>query len=185
MTLNDFLQSFEALRAYADTATFEDVENSADGVVYPKICEDIPGECRDEILQRLAILKGEPLAHCKLFMRLSPKGVHVPHQAHTDNVMGTGSLMLYLNREEHCAGGTALVRHKASGITYAPEDDAYVDLVRADANNPDAWEIVEAVPMLPNRAFIFDARLFHRAEPLGGFGFTPANARLVLTAFFS
>lgn len=32
MTLNDFLQTYDALRAYADTATFEDVENDADGV---------------------------------------------------------------------------------------------------------------------------------------------------------
>lgn len=39
MTLNDFLTTFDTLRAHADTATFEDVENDADGVVYPQICD--------------------------------------------------------------------------------------------------------------------------------------------------
>lgn len=185
MIIDDFLTTFDTLREYADSATFEDVENDADGVVYPQICEDIPSECRDEILQHLAIVKRAPLTHHKLFMRLSPSGVHVPHVAHTDNVMGDYSMMLYLNRAEHCQGGTSLLKHRASGIAYAPEDEKYLEPVRADANDLDAWDVLETIPMAPARAFIFDARRFHRAEPVGGFGFTPANARLVLTAFFS
>lgn len=185
MVIDGFLSLYDDLRQFADYADFSDETNPADGVIYPKICKDVPRPIREEIIQRLALVKGAPIERYTLFLRQSPEGVHCPHQAHTDNSMGAYSLMLYLNRQEHCRGGTSLLRHKASGIAYAPESMHFLDTIQVDQNNPDAWAVIEIVEMTPNRAFIFDATRIHRAEPVGGFGSTNLDARVVLTCFFS
>lgn len=185
MIVDGFLRSFDSLRAYADTAKFIDEINQVDGVVYPKICREIPTAIKEEILQRLAIIKGAPLDSYTLFMRQSPEGVVCPHQAHTDNAMGRWSLMLYLNRPEHCIGGTGLLRHKASGIAFAPADDEFLDIIHRDQNTAEAWDVYEVFEMVTNRAAIFDASKIHRAEPVGGYGDSNHNARLVLTCFFT
>jgi hypothetical protein len=178
---DDFLESYGDLKIYAETADFGGAVNPIDGVTYPHICESIPDAVRSELVERLTkILKRAP-AKMTMFMRRSPKGCHVPHIAHTDNSMGTYSLMLYMNDGE---GGTAFIRHKATGIMYAPEEQEIVELTQKDQNSPERWAVVDMAHMESNRAVIFDAGKFHCAMPIGGFG-EGAEARTVLTVFFS
>lgn len=172
-------ETYKNLRIHADTLNFEGVRNPVDGVVYPGISVDIP-----DIVKRFILRTLKPRDHT-LFMRLSLSGVAVPHQAHTDSMMGTKSLMLYLNRPEHCKGGTSFVRHKQTGMISDPRDKFEERLWQLDTNKPKAWEIYEQVDMRSNRAAIFPAKLMHRAEPSGGFGDSPENGRLVLTMFYS
>lgn len=184
--MDNFLDSFDILRAYADDAIYADIENQADGVTYPGICSEIPRDIIAEINEKLGqITLSRTITLNSIFMRLSIQGAPVPHQAHNDSSMGRQSLMLYVNREEHCHGGTALVRHKETGIKSAPETEHELHAVQMDANTPSAWESYFLCEMKPNRACIFDAELMHRAEPVGGFGNNPYDGRLVLTAFFS
>lgn len=185
LILDDFLESYDALREYADTAVFSNITNPVDGVVYPLICADIPDGIKAEIFAKLEAFKGAPIKSPTLFMRRSPVGVAVPHAVHSDMSMGAHSLMLYLNRAEHCQGGTSFLSHKATGIGYNPERQAFAAIVVEDQNNYDAWTIRDMVAMKPNRAAIFDASRLHRAEPSGGFGTTPRDMRVVLTCFFS
>lgn len=184
MIQNDFLDHFAALRAYADNAVFRDHHNDADGVVYPHICTEIPRKVRDEVMDRMADAIGR-FNSATLFMRLSPAGVHVPHPIHSDESMGRWSLMLYLNRREHCRGGTALVRHKATGMASCHDAEEQYDTWQRDMARPEAWETTEQADMRPNRAFIFDATRMHMALPAGGFGSNQRDGRLVLTGFFS
>lgn len=180
--VDNFLESYPALRQYADTAVFEDEINPVDNVVYPFICKAIPEGIRQEVIHRISrFLNRIPICPT-VFMRMSPAGVKPPHYAHTDKSMGDYSLMLYMTDG---AGGTAILRHKESGICYNPENQFYVDQVNTDMNNPDAWESVARVPMAQNRAAIFDASFFHAAMPYGGFGNDQTDARMVLTVFFS
>lgn len=183
--VDDFLSDFDSFRLYADAATFQDETNPADGVVYPHICKEIPEAIASEISQKLSELKGGEVAISALFMRMSPDGVAVPHQCHTDNSMGQWSFMLYMNRPEDCQGGTGLVYHRQTGIAFAPQDEECLDLLIDEQNDGDKWETHRLIEMQPNRAAIFRADAFHRAEPVGGFGSTSKNARLVLTGFFS
>lgn len=185
LIIDDFLHNFEELRNYADSAKYEDTVNPADGVTYPYICRSIPEHIQQEIYQVLSEVKGAPIVKPTMFLRLSPEGVHCPHEVHSDATMGAFSLMLYLNREFDCKGGTSLVSHRESGIAYNPGSQAFVDIVVADQNIRDAWDIRHLIDMKPNRAFVFDASALHRAEPPGGFGQGPEHARLVLTCFFS
>lgn len=183
IVIDDFLPEFEELQSYAKTATFADVVNEVDGVTYPLICDEIPNHLRLAVL--CAIAKHFDLPESPaMFMRRSPEGTHCPHQVHSDASMGTHSLMLYLNDEEDCEGGTSFLSHRATGIAYNPESQEATAIIVNDQNNPVAWRIRETVPMQPNRAVIFDADRLHRAEPVGGFGDTPDNTRVVLTCFF-
>lgn len=173
LVLDDFLPDFSGWRAWADTAHFSDVINPADGVSYPGICDAVP---TFGTRQRLESVMGRQVRINALFMRLSLEGVQVPHQAHNDAVMGKFSMMLYLNRPEHCRGGTSLLRH----IEREPDKETW----ERDTNDPEMWEVLSLCQMKSNRAFIFRSDLWHRAEPIGGFGTTAVDGRLVLTAFF-
>ena len=74
-----------------------------------------------------------------MFMRRSPVGTKCPHQVHSDASMGLHSLMLYINGY---SGGTSLVSHKKTGISYNPEDQEYVDIIEKDLNPPSKSEPV-------------------------------------------
>ena len=184
LVIDHFLPEFEELQKYAQTAEFTDVVNGFDGVTYPLICADIPDHLKLSIFCMIAKHFDAPVSPT-IFMRRSPAGVPCPHQVHSDRSMGRHSLMLYLNAEDDCEGGTSFLSHRATGIAYNPELPEAAAIVVADQNNPEAWDIRDMAEMRPNRAVIFDAATLHRAEPVGGFGDTPENTRVVLTCFFS
>lgn len=170
--VDDFLPDFDDWRAWADKQTYSPLINPADGVEYPGICKDVPVY---GTRLRLEAIMQHPVKINAAFMRLSLEGSRAPHQAHHDGLMGQYSLMMYMNRPEHCQGGTGLVRH-VSG------DD--LTHWETDHSDPDKWRVYSLCEMKANRAFIFRANLMHRAEPIGGFGTDATNGRLVYTAFF-
>lgn len=183
IVIDDFLPEFSELQSYAMTAKFTDVVNEFDGVTYPLICADIPNHLRAAVLRQIENEFAIPESPT-MFMRRSPAGVPCPHQVHSDASMGTHSLMLYLNAEEDCDGGTSFLSHRLTGIAYNPALPEAVEIIAADQNRPEAWEIRNMAAMRPNRAVIFKADALHRAEPVGGFGDSPENTRVVMTCFF-
>lgn len=183
IVIDDFLLEFDELQTYARTAEFTDVVNDFDGVTYPLICAEIPNHLKLAVFCAIAKHFDAPDSPT-IFMRRSPAGVACPHQVHSDASMGRYSLMLYLNDEEDCEGGTSFLSHRATGIAYNPETIEATATVVADQNTPSAWAVRSMVDMKPNRAVIFDADRLHRAEPVGGFGDTPESTRVVLTCFF-
>ena len=184
MVVDDFLSYFDKVREWADGATFAPVTSPVDGVEYPGICADIPDNLKAEVHFKLQLVLGGAVKINHIFARLTTEGTPVPHQAHNDATMGQCSFMLYLNRPEHCRGGTELVEHIARDMRYGPETPDDVEVWKAETNIRSVWEEYGGAQMKPNRAFIFDARLMHRAAPVGGFGKDAKDGRLVLTAFF-
>lgn len=178
--VDNFLDNYEDLKQLSLTCKFEDVVNPADGVTYPHIFKDIPVDVQTAVKSKLEDLFGKSLTINFMFMRMSPEGVRVPHIAHTDNSMGKYSLMLYLNE----GSGTSFLKHWRTGICIAPADQSCVDLMSRDANNMEEWVALNTVESKENRACIFDAEYFHCAQPIGGFGKTQQDSRIVLTAFF-
>lgn len=172
LIVDDWLYDFEGWRQWADGLTYEDEVNPVDGVRYPGIYRHVPAW---GTRQRLAAFFGDVRINA-LFLRLSLAGVDVPHQAHNDALMGRYSLMVYMNRAEHCHGGTSLVRHV--------DGDVCQESWQRDTNIPERWQVTSMCEMQPNRAFIFRADLMHRAEPIGGFGTDATDGRLVMTCFF-
>lgn len=179
--IDNFLESYAELKEKSINGQFEDIKSPADGVTYPLICADIPDSVKSEVQERLETIFNKVSINY-IFMRKSPQGVPVPHMAHTDNSMGDFSLMLYLN--DYPEGGTGLIRHKKTGIAFAPESEDFIAIAQHDQNNPNEWALYDRSVMKENRAAIFDAHLFHCALPVGGFG-SGSESRCVLTAFFS
>lgn len=177
IVLDDFLPDYDAFRASVNDLEFGDLVNPVDNVVYPNICTNI--SVRNEVEQRIKNLFGNHVNMRFLFMRLSLAGVYAPHQAHSDDSMGTVSLMLYLSE----GGETTFLRHKETGYERNPGTEDFVKLWERDTNDPEAWEIHDRCVMKHNRACFFDADMLHRAEPVGGFGDSVENGRLVMTAF--
>jgi hypothetical protein len=179
--LDNFLENYRELKNHAISCSFSDVVNPVDGVTYPFINKEIPESIVNEAKEKLAEIFGEIKINA-IFLRMSPAGVSAPHMAHTDISMGRYSLMLYLN--ENNSAGTGLLVHKETGIAFTPESQYFADIVVSDQNNCDAWHVTEMAKMKENRAAIFDANRFHCALPVGGFGESQSESRIVLTVFF-
>lgn len=189
--IDDFLYDAEDFRKYAVKRSYSGVTNPQDGVVYPDVTIDIPEEIKLEITEKLSLICGTLTqdyavkVHPKvMFMRLSKKGVHVPNQAHTDKNIADYTLLLYLNVDEECQGGTDILEH-IEGMKIHPQNEEEKVIWEKDANIPEQWVKVGFCPMKFNRAFLLRSDLFHRAQPVGGFGKTNEDGRLVLTVFFN
>lgn len=174
--VDDFLEDFDQWRAWFDDADYRDVTSAVDSVTYPGICTPLPNELQAEINTRLRSLAGLCVMN-HLFARISPAQSRPPHWAHHDGSMGAMSMMLYMNRSEHCCGGTALLEH----VHAEPSAETW----QRDTNDSTRWRRTSTCPMASNRAFIFPARMWHAALPAAGFGSTTSDSRLVITAFFS
>ena len=182
--IENFLDDFDSFREHCDEIDYAGQTNPADGVFYPDVSVDIPDKVREEILSKLASLFKSEIKVNLMFLRLSKKGTPCPHQAHTDSAQAGYTFMLYLNREQDCVGGTSLVTHKDTDLYKEPTNSTEWEIWNKDKNNPDEWLIYDMADMRPNRACIFPSALMHRAEPVGGFGDTTKDGRLVLTCFF-
>jgi hypothetical protein len=172
----NFFEDFPEFRHYLDHISYEGVVNPADGVFYPGVSLEIPEYFRTQV--EMAI--GKPKY---LFLRLSPEGITNPNGAHTDDLMAKYGMIIYLNRQEHCQGGTALITHE-SGMNTSPKTPEEVALWERDKKNPDKWTIDAMYEMEENKAVIIPCNHFHRSEPVDGFGDVPRNARLVMVGFF-
>lgn len=182
--IDNFLDDFSSFRGHCDSVSYDGINNPADGVFYPGVSLDIPKGIEDEVINKVTLQEGREIKVNALFLRLRTKGVQEPHQSHTDAIMGRKSLMLYLSRLEDCEGGTSLVLHKRTGLVCNPINQKQLSTWIEDKNTPEEWQIYKMASMMPNRAFLFDANLMHRAEPIGGFGENEKNGRLVLTMFY-
>ena len=191
LILDNFLQDPDVLLKHAHNQSFDGVKNPTDGVVYPDININIPDEVKIEILGKITDVfqsiqnPRSVIINPLFFMRRSIKDVHVPHQAHTDLSMGSHTLLLYLNKEYPDNYGTEIVEHKSGTMAINPQTKEQEDLWRKDTNTPDAWKVISFCKGEYNRGFILRSELFHRAQPVSGFGDNNENGRLVLVCFFT
>ena len=181
--IDDFIGGFEAYRDILDSHIFSGVQSPVDGVFYKGVSADIPQHIADNIKANLDLYY-ENVEIKYQFVRISQEGIFAPHGAHNDASMSTHSCRLYLNRTEDCAGGTSFVSHVDEGMPYGPENDEQLKAWQLDSSNENKWNIDEIATMKPNRAVMFESDRMHRSEPVGGFGRTTKDARLVLVTFF-
>lgn len=179
---DDFIDKYSELREFANTAEYKEEKNPVDGVIYPLICRDIPQEIKNEIIVNISLAMGRNIKVNAIFMRLSTRGVSVPHEFHHDFSMGKYSFMLYLCDSE--SSGTAFVRHKKTGLHKGTSCPEKTKALIESQNKPDDWQEICRTTMKQNRAAIFDAAQMHSAKPCGGFGEGPEDGRLVLTVFY-
>lgn len=182
LVIDDFLDYPDAVREYARTAEFKDHLNPVEGVMYPLINHPLPPQMVGEVFFKLSQVLGCKVTGEYVYLRLNTHGTPTYNSVHTDSNLGQWTMVLYLNDEKDCQGGTSIRRHKETGLARTPLTKQEQDVWQRDGNNQDAWDTVLHCPMKKNRAFIYDAALMHNMEPVGGFGDDPMNGRLVCIA---
>ncbi len=182
--LHDFLDNYKLLRSHADTLDFKGEVNPYDGVEYPNISADVPDVIKNEVISKLGGLFGAPLKSANIFMRLSLDGDIPPHAAHNDVIMGQYTFMLYLNRPEHCKGGTSFVKHKELDMRNGPDGEEGLAAWESDTNKREKWDRLDTVKMETNKALAFNSSMMHWAESPYAFGGSAKDGRLMLICFF-
>ena len=182
--IDDFLSGFESFRDSLDSHIFSGVKSPVDDIFYSGVSADVPKSVSDNIKSKLDSYFGNVEIKFQ-FMRISQEGVFAPHEAHNDASMADYSMMLYLNRLEDCQGGTSFVSHIEEGMKFGPIDDKQFNIWESDNKDQSKWFVDDMAEMKPNRAVIFESDRMHRSEPVGGFGKTTKDARLVLVTFFN
>lgn len=184
LIVDKFIDDYEWFRGYCDLLEYSDQVNPVDNTSYPGINISIPEGIRGEVITKLQRITNTRILRSTMFLRLTCGGTDVPHQAHNDASMGQHVCIVYINRPEHCKGGTSFVKHKERGMANGPSSDEESEIWQRDTNDYDKWEITEMYQMVSNRALIFDSSIMHRAEPPSGFGDGARDGRLVLSCFF-
>lgn len=130
------------------------------------------------------------------FFRYATYGLPLNHLVHADSGLSPFGCVLYLNEADQIVpgSGTAFYRHKKLGYEKMPTEEEVRkagkspkrvwDTLEASWNEPDAWEQISMVPMIFNRAIVFDTTRFHSRLPLDAFGNTLEDARLIQVSFF-
>lgn len=177
IVIDDFLNDFDSLVKYKESAIFNQEINKVDGAIYPAINFDVPLSIKTDFVKRIEDIKGFKIKPNLIFLRANPLGEIEPYQAHNDLNMGKYTCILYLT--EH--GGTAFLEHIETGMDR--NDPDFADVWSADCNNFDAWAVKDFCSMKPNRALFFDAELMHRGEPVEGYG-VGSDSRMIMVCFY-
>ena len=120
------------------------------------------------------------------FKQIAPKrsDISIPHSDHKRGPTSF-TVITYLNNQQECSGGTAFLRHRASGRTFLRGEDKAVFYDAYDGLTEDGsdywceikrgeWEIVGVVDMKPGRTIVFPSEFIHAAfHPDDGFFDSP------------
>lgn len=185
LVVDDFYDDYDRVKAYVHNCNFDDVAGPTDDIIYQDINTDIPIWLQSELKRKLYHFTGVKPSFHYLFTRRSLDGVVAPHQAHTDRNMGEYTFLSYINPAPKDAyAGTDLLRHKETGIETHPQTQEEMELWERDKNEYDNWEVINHTEWRENRALFFRSELYHRAEPLLGFGNDSTDGRIIICAFF-
>jgi hypothetical protein len=91
--------------------------------------------------------------------------------------------VIYLTPDAPLHTGTALYKHKATGITEKPDNDALCERLLSDGRDYTKWDITDRVGNIFNRAIIYPGNKFHSS--IEYFGFDKYTGRLFQTFFFN
>jgi hypothetical protein len=82
-------------------------------------------------------------------------------------------LLIYLNKEENCYGGTAFYKHIATneirakntrkGFQLLEKELAYNNRTAYISDSDEKWELIKMIPMKKNRAILYSGLIFHSA----------------------
>jgi len=101
---------------------------------------------------------------------------------HADNGT-TWAALVYLTPNAPLTAGTAIFRHKETGLMEWPMDKDTQDKINADSQDLTKWEIVDRVGNVFNRIVLYRGYMFHQS--LDYFGRDKFDGRLFQTFFFS
>lgn len=162
---------------------FSDVLSPIDEIKYPGICNEVSPWIVAQLTAECSRLSGRSLTVNQCFARWTGETTApAPNLVHSDRIMGDLTAIVYLSVHWPPLSGTSFWRHPTEGEFHTASTDT--SRINGAMNDLSQWERLMLVPGAFNRLLLCDSRLWHCAEPVGGWGSSPGNGRLVLTAFF-
>jgi len=171
---------FAMLREYCQLLKYHD-RVGPDGATYQGISDEVPETIVEQMTCLLSWLVGYRAVIKICAFRLSVLGTVPPQWAHSDMEVARYASFLYINPG---MGGTALLKHKETGLFTHPKDEYELTILHRDQNDMEKWAVTSKVDCAPNRALVIRSGLIHAALPFHGFGSGPADGRLILWTFF-
>ena len=95
----------------------------------------------------------------------------------------TWAALIYLTPNAPLTSGTGLFKHKQTGLTEAPDDEALLSKIYEDSQDYTKWEMTDRMANVYNRIVMYRGNQFHQS--LDYFGTNKENGRLFQTFFFS
>jgi len=193
VVIDDFVPDFDAFRRSALSREYRALGK---GILETGLYTDYFGE--PAAIDRIAGLVGYPLVPAdpkgtgRFSLRTSRMTMGL--DIHADACLLGG--ILYLNRAEHCEGGTSVFRHRETGLFAFPTEEEQARLgLAADARgyfhyfceregmDRTKWEEVARAEMKPNRLVLIGGGLFHSHSSV--FGNDLEDGRLVQLYFLN
>ena len=174
---DDFYTNPDEVRALALGKTYAQPPAGTPRLAVTAICDESESKAMyDRLTPFLPQVEGNPIVGVNILFRYTLANAQKKVFCHVDGCSGAG--IVYLSKPEHCAGGTTIYRHKATG------DEIYNKQNRQlyDFRDPAQWEVIEEVEMVYNRLVIYPGQLFHAITPVF-FGERIDNSRLTQNVF--
>ena len=171
---DDFYPDPDLIRQLALDKQYHAPPGSTKRLAKTAACTDQEAQ---ELFQRVMpfFSEGDVVSYRVVFRFTLANAVKKTH-CHIDGTSYAG--IVYLTLPQHCAGGTTIYRHKATGdLIFNPDHREQYDL--QDASQ---WEIAEEVQMAHNRLVMYPGQMFHALTPVF-FGDDISNGRLTQNIF--
>lgn len=183
-TFDDFFDEPLVAQKEILDGNFENFVSPWDGVTYPGINQNLPDWVKEYVIERLSAIVGGPIAPVAIFARVTSAATGAaPHRIHSDRLMAEFSAHIYISGFWPEGAGTTFWTHVSEGHVH--DDHTDVATITRDMHDASQWERSIACQGAFNRVLIHDASFYHSAEPVGGWGDSPQNGRVVVTCFFN
>lgn len=189
LRIDNFTPDLQAVRDSVINGAFT-TETGPDGAKYTGISQfPVP-----HWYERIAYFIGHRITPRLSCFRLNLAG-ELPHSwVHSDDICAQFASVLYLNKPEHCWGGTAFWQHTIKHIDRLPskaeltgqniDADAFYKSMDKEWKQLFLWDQIGFVPMRFNRFITYPTCLFHSRFPFEAFGKGPEDGRLIWICFY-
>jgi len=201
--IDNFLKDPMSLRQKALHAGYQDIVGP-NGETYKRVSL-VPGRL---VKARLSDALGVQLDVETAVLRCNWRGDAPNQSIHADSLYSNHAAVLYLSPDDECRGGTALWRHRETGLDSWPTALTIQDpveltriqgVIAADWTKPEKFEMTELIQARFNRLAVYPTAAFHsrwigsflpadqeaNASDFEGYGETLETGRLILAIFFN
>jgi hypothetical protein len=199
--IENFLKDPMSLRQKALHTSYQDLL-APDGETYKRVCP-IPGRLLE---RRLSAALGVDVDINLAVIRCNFRLDYSNQSIHFDSSFSNHAAVLHLSPDDLCQGGTALWRHRATGLDawpYSGPDAEELLKVQTqlceDFTDPSKFEMTELILAKFNQLAVYPADMFHsrwigdflpadqvaKASDFEGYGETLETGRLILAIFFN
>lgn len=174
---DDFYSNPDDIRQLAISKPYQQPPAGTPRLAVTAICNEDESKAMFDLLQpHLPQVADNKIVGANILFRYTLAAAQKKIFCHVDGCSNAG--IVYLSKPEHCAGGTTIYRHKATGDEkYRKENRNLYDL-----RDPQQWEIISELEMRYNRLVMYRGQLFHAITPVF-FGDSIENSRLTQNVF--